>query len=503
MSMNAEVAIVGYGPVGNTLAILLGQLGREVVVLERWPQPYPLPRAVHFDHEVGRIFQCCGIGDELRTISESADGYEWRNGTGTTLLRFGRAGDSPSGWPLSSMFNQPALEAMLDERARTLSSVSVRRGVEVVGLDQDDDAVVVHAADGSHDRVRYVVGCDGANSTVRELAGVHTLDLGFYYDWLIVDVILDEPRIFDPLNVQICDPTRPTTAVSGGPGRRRWEFMRLPHETIDELNDEARPWELLAPWDVHPGNARLERHAVYTFSARYAEQWRKGRVLLAGDAAHLMPPFAGQGMCAGVRDAANVAWKLDLVLRGLASDALLDTYQAERLRSAKQVIDFSMELGKVICVADAGEAAARDAAMAPSVGSEPVDPPSLPGLSAGVIHRAAPHAGELFVQGTVNGRWFDDVHGAGWRLVTVDDDTAAIDATNREWFESIGGKVVPLREPDVVYRRWFGEHNAVCALQRPDFHLYGTATDAAGASALLTDLRQQLATNHALEGAAP
>ena len=102
-------------------------------------------------------------------------------------------------------------------------------------------------------------------------------DLGFFYDWLIVDVVLDEPRVFDPINVQICDPARPTTAVSGGPGRRRWEFMRLPDETLDELDDEARAWELLAPWDVHPGNARLERHAVYTFSARYAEQWRDGR----------------------------------------------------------------------------------------------------------------------------------------------------------------------------------------------------------------------------------
>jgi hypothetical protein len=245
----------------------------------------------------------------------------------------------------------------------------------------------------------------------------------------------------------------------------------------------------------------LERHAVYTFGARYADQWRAGRVLLAGDAAHLMPPFAGQGMCAGVRDAANLAWKLDLVLRGAAPDALLDTYQAERLPHAQQVIDFSMELGKVICVADTDEAAARDAAMASTVSASPVDAPSLPGINAGVIHASAPHAGDLFVQGTVNGRWFDDVHGAGWRLVTVDRDPTAIDATSREWFESIGGKIVPLLEPDGVYRRWFTEHNATWALQRPDFHLYGTATDAAEAAALLTDLRRQLATNDALEGA--
>ena len=361
--MTSDVAIVGFGPVGSALAILLAQRGRTVTVLERWPEPYPLPRAVHFDHEVGRILQSCGIGDEVRAVSEPAEIYEWRNATGTTLLRFGQQGDGPSGWPASSMFNQPALEALLARRAADLG-VDVRRGVEVTAVDQHDDRVVVTGADGSTVAARYVVGCDGANSAVRGLADLPVEDLGFFYDWLIVDVILDEPRVFDPINLQVCDPARPTTAVSGGPGRRRWEFMRLPHESLEELNDEARAWELLAPWDVHLGNARLERHAVYTFNARYARRWRAGRVLLAGDAAHLMPPFAGQGMCSGLRDAANLAWKLDLVVAGRASDALLDSYQEERLPSVKAAIEFSMELGKVICVPDPAEAAARDEAMA-------------------------------------------------------------------------------------------------------------------------------------------
>jgi hypothetical protein len=324
-------------------------------------------------------------------------------------------------------------------------------------------------------------------------------DLGFFFDWLIVDVILDEPRVFDPINVQICDPARPTTAVSGGPGRRRWEFMRLPHETIEELDDERRAWELLAPWDVHPGNARLERHAVYTFNARYAEQWRAGRVLVAGDAAHLMPPFAGQGMCAGIRDAANLAWKLDLVLDGRAGDTLLDTYQDERLPSARMAIDFSMELGKVICVPDPEEAAARDDAMAAGVGDEPVDAPSLPGLTGGFVDTTSPHAGALFIQGDVNGSAFDDVHGAGWRLVTIDG--SDIDGTAAEWFQSIGGRVVTLPQPGTGYSRWFAEHDTAWALQRPDFHLYGTATTAAGAAALLADLRRHLTNDTALQGA--
>jgi len=512
-STDADVAIVGYGPVGSTLAILLAQLGRRVVVLERWPEPYPLPRAVHYDHAVGRIFQSCGVEDEMRAISEPAEVYEWRNATGTTLLRFGQTGDGPSGWPASSMFNQPKAEAALDQRARELG-VDVRRGVEVTEIHPRDDHVVVSGvvhtsanepADTSRARARevsagsemvrvsasYVVGCDGANSTVRAQLDLPVTDLGFFYDWLIVDVILDEPRVFDPINLQICDPARPTTVVSGGPGRRRWEFMCLPHESLDELHDEARAWELLEPWDVHPANARLERHAVYTFNARCADQWRAGRVFLAGDAAHLMPPFAGQGMCSGLRDAANLAWKLDLVLDGLADDALLDTYQSERLPSATAAIGFSIDLGKVICVPDPAEAAARDEAMAAGVdGTGP--PPGLPDIDQGFIHPTAPHAGRQLVQGKVGGRPFDQVHGNGWRLVVRGADAGRIDADDRAWFETIGGKVVALEEPDAWFEEWFNSHDTTCALQRPDFYLYGTAPTAEAASSLLADLRHHL-----------
>ena len=328
---------------------------------------------------------------------------------------------------------------------------------------------------------------------MRTLVAAPVTDLGFFYDWLIVDVVLDEPRVFDPINLQICDPVRPTTVVSGGPGRRRWEFMRLPHESLDELNDETRAWELLAPWDVDPGNARLERHAVYTFSARYAERWRTGRVFLAGDAAHLMPPFAGQGMCSGLRDAANLAWKLDAVLAGDAADSLLDTYEAERRPSAEAAIRFSMELGKVICVADAAEAAARDEAMAAGVGDEPEPAPDLPDINAGLIHPTAPHAGKQFVQGQVGGLPFDDVHGNGWRLVALDADVAGIGCEERAWFESIGGGVVAVTDPDPTFARWFAAHDTTCALQRPDFYLYGTAPHAAAVTSLLADLRHHLA----------
>ena len=501
MGLDADVAVVGYGPVGATLAILLAQQGHSVVALERQPHPYPLPRAVHMDHEVARIIQSCGLGEDLSRISEPADLYEWRNGDGLTLLRLGRDGVGLSGWAQSLMFNQPALEALLDQQARSVGA-HVRRGVEVTGLTQNDTDVTVETATGQTVRASYVVGCDGANSTVRQLCQVPVEDLGFFYDWLIVDVVLNEPRVFDPINLQVCDPSRPTTVVSGGPGRRRWEFMRLPHETLDELNSAARAWELLAPWDVHPDNAELERHAVYTFNARFAQRWRTGRVFLAGDAAHQMPPFAGQGMCAGIRDAANLAWKLDLVLRRGAPDRLLDTYESERRPEVCASIEFSMELGKIICVPDSAQAAARDQAMSGAVGPEPSEVPPLPPIQAGLIEPRSPQAGQLFPQGRVDGELFDDVHGPGWRLVTVGD-TPDIDDQVARWFDSIGGRVVTVAADDPVYGSWFAEHACTAALQRPDFHLYGTAAHPTHTSALLSELRDQILHTPLPQGAHP
>src|SRR5262249_7118566 len=179
---------------------------------------------------------------------------------------------------------------------------------------------------------------------------------------------------------------------------------------------------LLEPWGLHPGNATLERHAVYTFQARWLDRWRTGRVLLAGDAAHQMPPFAGQGMCAGIRDAANLAWKLDLVLAGTAADTLLDTYESERIPQGRRVIGFSIELGKVICGSDAEEAAAGDAAMIAAGRASGLRPPlPTPAIGPGVLLDGDPLAGHLFLQGRVRrggatGR-FDDVVGRGFTLL--------------------------------------------------------------------------------------
>jgi len=354
-------------------------------------------------------------------------------------------------------------------------------------------------------RARYVAGCDGANSFVRSHLGARVTDLGFFFDWLIVDIIPHEKRVWEPLNWQLCDPARPTTLVSGGPGRRRWEFMRLPGESIEELNSEKTAWRLLEPWGVTASTATLERHALYRFQARWVDTWRKGRLLLAGDAAHQMPPFAGQGLCSGIRDAANLAWKLDLVLAGKAGEALLDTYPSERIPQVRAVIEFSMALGKVICVPDPDDAAARDARMiaaAKSVGLSPPLPP--PALGPGLFVPRDPLAGQLFLQDRVRHGartgLFDDVVGRGWTLLSPHCDPATQLAPElAAFFASLGGISAwvgndgPVVDVNGSYARWFSRAGVAVVLQRPDFYVFGTGPLEDGARRLVSTLRERLA----------
>lgn len=501
MSEAVDVTIVGAGPTGLSLGMLLAKSGHRVVVLERHPAPYPLPRAVHLDGEGGRILQACGIGEELRSISQPGGAYEWRNANGEVLLRFDPPSSSRSGWPPSSFFDQPKLEAALLARAEAEPGVELRFGTELIAFTQDADGVTAELSGpegpGSL-RSTFLVGADGANSTVREHLGVEVEDEGFFFDWLVVDVALHEQRNFDPDNLQICDPARPTTAVSGGPGRRRWEFMCLPGEELEAMNDEAVAWRLLAPWDVHPANADLVRHAGYRFKASWATSWVEGRVVLAGDAAHQMPPFAGQGMCSGLRDAANLAWRLDLSLKGYPAGALLAGYASERIPHTAGVIAFAVELGKVICIPDAEEARARDELMVGSRGAAPQQEPSMPSIAEGTL-LPSPGAGELSLQarialGGVEGL-LDDVLGLGWRLITVGS-SASLGAELITWFTSIGGAVVDLgpsgqaEDVDGSYRAWLSGLDAHAALQRPDGYVFGSGREEA---ALLEALQAQLA----------
>lgn len=488
-----DVAIVGYGPVGQALAIALAQHGHRVLVVERWPEPYALPRAVSYDHETARILQSLGVAEAASAVAVAAERYEWRNAAGRVLLAFdGLDRMALSGWPDRLGFCQPELERVLDARVRSFTpQVTVLQGWTVMALHDGGEHVTLQAqATGSAGEpakefaARYVVGCDGASSFVRAAMGSDYQDLGFSADWLVVDVQPNDPSRWSNALVQVCDPARPTTDVMGGPARRRLEFMRLPGETLADMNTAETAWRLLGPIGWHAGNATLERHAVYTFRGCLARTWRAGRVLLAGDAAHLTPPFAGQGLCAGLRDAMALAWRLDLVLRGRARADLLDSYGEERAVHARRFIDFAIELGNVICVLDPAAAAGRDAFMLGEGANVEAKFPDAGLPASGLVRTGDAHAGALSMQARVGvdgriGR-FDDLVGGGFVLLGLDHDpAAALDASQRDFLGRLGVRAVGIGSGAAVddvdgdYRRWFGQLGCRAVLTRPDFYLFG------------------------------
>ncbi len=500
-----DCLVVGGGPVGLLTAIFLGQAGLQVSVVERWPQRYPMPRACTIDHEALRILQAAGLMADHADLFEPSQGerggYEFRNGEGDLLQTIDWNRVAESGWANTNGFYQPDLEATLEDLAVATPGVTVHRGWTFEALTSDDEGVSVQLtppgqpAEVVQVRSQWVVGADGANSPVRAQLGIDVGDSGFEADWLVVDYQPLVEEDWSAFVTQYCDPAQPATAVNSGPGRRRFEFMRGADMTVEELDRESTAWRLMAPWDVTPETARLERHAVYTFRGRWARTWREGNVFLAGDAAHLMPPFMGQGLCAGLRDARALSWRLALVHRGLAAPAVLDTYGPERAGHVREIIDEAVAAGRVICELDVDRAAARDAEMKararePGAATrEPPHPrlgePSLTIASGDSDGRLAPQDvdGRLAPQGQVRvddrTGLFDDIVGGGWQLISrIGDPTELLDADDASWFARIGGVTAdlsaagPVDDVDGDYERWFARHGCEVFLARPDFYVY-------------------------------
>lgn len=518
-----DVIQAGCGPVSQTMAGLLGQLGHRVGVFEQWPEVYPLPRAGHIDHEIMRILQNLGLARSFEPMAVPLRRYDWMNGAGELLLRIGTNETAVSGWQHDYLMFQPELQDLLLAHLDGLESVDVHFGSRVTGVRDLGDHVEVDVERGVFEggqwradgpartaTALFALGADGANSIVREAAGVDWVDLGFEQPWLVVDVEPNDPGlVIDmPTAAQLCDPDRPISMFRWL-GRRhcRWEFMLLPGETAGQISAEAEVWRLLSRWNVTSAQGRIIRRAVYTFRSLLADRFSFGRVTVMGDAAHLMPPFLGQGMCSGMRDAANLAWKLDLVLRGLAELSLIDTYTAERRPHVETIVRMSIELGHVVCVADPEFAALRDAEF--KAGRVP-PPPAFPWLTDGIIHRTAgapetQAGGRLARQPRVhlNGRTglLDDVVGGGWRLITaLPPEMLALSEKHSACLESLGTKIVQITtaavsgaaiDVDGDAAEWFEELDADAVLVRPDHYIFGAAR-AGGLNDLIRALSRQL-----------
>ncbi|MBL4756314.1 MAG: bifunctional 3-(3-hydroxy-phenyl)propionate/3-hydroxycinnamic acid hydroxylase [Rhizobiales bacterium] len=423
-----DVVIIGYGPTGATLANLLVMNGLTVAVLERESEIYHLPRAVHFDDETMRVFQTVGIGDALSEKLYVNPGMRFVGQNGKLLMDWPRPQEvGPQAWYASYRFHQPDLETLLRQALVQREGATIRANCEVVKLNDIGEMVEIECRDRLTGevlefRAGYVVGCDGARSMVRAAIGGDMEDLGFHERWLVIDALLkrERPDLGDH-SVQYCNPDRPSTYCRSPGNRRRWELTVLDHENDEEITQQSRVWELLSDW-ITPEDAELERCAVYTFHSAIAAHWRKGRMMIAGDAAHLTPPFMGQGMCAGIRDASNLGWKLALCAHGLADPSLLDSYQEERSPHVREFITTAIRLGGLINTLD------RDSALsnAKQDGPESVRMRSiLPVLGAsdlaGLGDLDTQHKGRLFSQPILSdGQRMDDLIGYAPVLITRD-----------------------------------------------------------------------------------
>ena len=517
-----DVIQIGYGPVSKAAALFLSRLGHRVAVFERFGEVYPLPRAVCIDHELYRVLCAAGLEDVARRVCSDAPVYRWYNAEWKELLAIDWAAGSISGGSEVTFIHQPSFEHALDERVKARNNIALHLNSDAVAIRQSDDHVTVTIRDTQSGATRdytarYLIGIDGANSFIRESLGIKRTDLGFAADWLVIDFALNEGLTARDLGIPECgqyaNPSRPTTIVPGGTqadGRllRRWEFMRLPHESREEMMEEAKVWELLADW-IKPDQGELIRHALYTFRSLVAETFQVGRIFLAGDAAHVMPPFMGQGMCAGLRDVWNLAWKLDRVLAAEASPLLLDTYTPERAPHVTDVIKISMFLGSIICMPDPQEARRRDEMF---LSGNPPRMAPFPILTDGLLERddagalIAP-AGQLSCAGTVRfhdatGHFDRFVPAGGFTLVTlagfelsprVRDICAGQGITIVTVADRRAAGEGQMADTQGQFARFMDAHAIRAMLVRPDFYIFGGAGELSRLEAMLDAFLRQMA----------
>ncbi|MGC2774626.1 MAG: bifunctional 3-(3-hydroxy-phenyl)propionate/3-hydroxycinnamic acid hydroxylase [Bradyrhizobium sp.] len=507
---HVEVVVIGFGPTGAIAASLLGTHGITTLAIDRARDIYDKPRAIALDHEIMRLFDNLGIAEQVSRYVAPFPASEHFGAQGQLIRRIDMVAEPyPLGYTPSMVFTQPPVEQVIRDHVSRYPSVTVELGTALVEIRQDAKAatVMLQREDGTTREVTadYVIACDGASSTVRQKLGISFDDLDFDEPWLVVDLLVDDAALgkLPATAAQFCNPARPTTYIIGPGNHRRFEIMLRPSEDRHAMEDPQQVWRLLAPW-LAPEDGRLWRAASYRFHALVASRWRLGRVLLAGDAAHQQPPFIGQGMCQGLRDAANLCWKLARVLRGQSSAALLDSYEVERSTHVRELTTRIKAIGRVICEQDPQAAAARDARILAEGGGAPrtitrqeIVPPLTQGLLA---TKASAANGTLFPQPWIisNGEraLLDGVAGTGWRLILDGRgalNSSAIDAATRDAginAITIGG--TGLAEESGVVARWFERHGCGAALVRPDHYVYGTARDAPELTTLLSELNERL-----------
>jgi 3-(3-hydroxy-phenyl)propionate hydroxylase len=527
--MTYDALIVGFGPVGATLTNLLARLGLRVGVVEAEHGIYDKPRALTFDHEVMRVFQACGLAQRIAKFTAPHLGTHFLGIDGRVIKKFvPMPPPYPLSWPPTSTFVQPEVERLLREGVAASSGVDVFLGHRAIAFTQDDLGVALtirESAEGEERvlRGRFLLGCDGANSFVRKQLDIALADLGFDEWWMVVDVRILRPVELPSTSIQYCWPSRPSTLVPGPGNLRRWEIKLLPGEQPEEFGRYESVVQQISRF-VDPSCVEIWRSAVYRFHALLARRWRDRRIFLVGDACHQTPPFLGQGMCAGIRDAANLAWKLGMVIQDGAPDDLLDSYGQERQPHVRTLVATAKEFGLIIGELDPAAARIRDETLRSQLErgeAETIRQRFVPNLTTGIIDRdpEARGAGSLFVQPKIrrsahadapgNEALLDDLLQSRFLIASaVPEVQKWLTPESRALWRRLGGERIVIGPPDQtrlgdhlaeddikylaetnsLFATWMSQLESAAVVVRPDRYVFGTASDAAQLNRLIASV---------------
>lgn len=508
-----DVFIVGMGPVGAAAACLLGRAGLNVRIVDREAAIFDKPRAIVLDHEVLRTLQSCGLSDAFFASTSPHTGTDFLGQDGQLIKLFDpKAPPFELGWPPNVMFIQPELELDLANAMAACPQITAERRFNVTTIEQDNTGVTVEGVNAAGERevhrASYVIGADGANSLVRQAAGLETEDLDFAEWWVVVDGWLIADTALPAKTTQYCQTRRPATFVVGPSNLRRWEIKLLPGEDPAAFRNEEAVRRLLADF-VDTDALNIWRSAVYRFQAMVAQHWRNDRLLIAGDAAHTTPPFLAQGLCAGLRDVANLSWKLVQVLRRGANPALLDSYEEERKPHVAQIVRHAKEFGLIIGELDEEKAAARDKALERQLreGTAPtVRQAFIPAIGGRLIDAESSPAGEVFIQPLIASAeggeiLMDYVVGPEFVLLARPEILSSVSHEALADWQGIGGEIfaagagspgttrlTALAEKHGEVASWLDRYDAGAVIIRPDRYVYGTAAEGAELSAMMRAL---------------
>ncbi len=522
--MTYDALIIGFGPVGATMANLLARHGLRIAVVEADFEIYDKPRALTFDHEAMRIFQVCGLAHRIAEFTAPHRGTHYLGIDGRVIKKFDPMPPPyPLAWPPNSTFVQPEVERLLRGGVAGSAGVDVLLGHRGVSFTQDHESVAVTVLDTrGEERVlhaRTLLGCDGANSFVRKQLDIPLEDLGFDEWWMVVDARILRPVDLPPRSIQYCWPSRPSTFVPGPGTLRRWEIKLLPGERPEEFGRHENVVRQISRF-VDPSCFEIWRSAVYRFHALLAQRWRHGRVFLLGDACHQTPPFLGQGMCAGLRDAGNLAWKLAMVLQEGAPDDLLDSYEEERKPHVRALVATAKEFGLIIGELDPEAARIRDDTLCGQLERgevETIRQRFVPNLTSGILDCESDGAGTLFVQPKIQRQdalgdttLLDDLLRFRFLIATAAAEPQTwLTPESRELWRRLGAERIVIGPPvqmdgpagsdvqylvesDALFAEWMSHHGCAAVVVRPDRYVFGMANDAAQLNRLVAAVGRHL-----------